>query len=117
MSDNPRFRAWQEAQKLAMDAHRFANSIPMGKSADLQNQLRRAANSLPDHLSEGRPVSEEEAPGKFISDSIGSLEELETLFYLSGRMGYGKPDRIQPAIAKLRKVKSSVFALRKSLLE
>ncbi len=116
MPDNQRFRVWQEAQKLASDVNRFADTLPPSKSGELRSQLRNAATSLRENLAEGTASRSGESPGSFIVDSVGSINELEALYFLSQRMGFANPDRIQPTLSKLGDVKKRVFALRKTLV-
>ncbi len=116
MPDNQRLRVLQEAQKLASDVSRFADTLPAAKSGELRTQIHNAASALRDNLAEGTTNRTGESPGSFIVDSVGSITELEALFFLSQRMGFAKPERIQPTLSRLGDVKKRVFALRKTLV-
>lgn len=116
MQNYQRYRVWKEAQKLADDVYRFSTSLPQNQSGELQSQLRRVATLLPENLAENSAGKIEPDSGRFIVDSLDSLNELESLFFLSRKMGFANQARIDPTLTKLGSVKKQVIALRKTLV-
>ncbi len=77
MTDFRKLRVWQEAQSLAVDAHRVAEHMRGARSAVLRDQLVRAAMSVPTNIVEGSAHESPREFARFLRYSIASASEVE----------------------------------------
>lgn len=67
---------WQRAHTLNLKAHRLVRRFPPGY-AGLIAQIRRSAESIPSNIVEGRYRRTDTDFAKFLTQSLGSLMDLE----------------------------------------
>lgn len=91
--------AWQRSMDFAEAIFRLSERFPQEERFGLTNQLRRAANSIPANIAEGRGKGSPIDFARFLAISRGSLFEVETHLYLAQRFGYVTPDEVDPLIA------------------
>lgn len=79
---------WQKSLDLAVEIHALAASLPSEERYGLQDQLRRAAASIPANIAEGasRAYTREYLQALRIARS--SVAELDTHLILCERLGY-----------------------------
>ena len=70
--------AWQRAMDLVTGIYQATGSFPKEKMFGLTSQIRRAAVSVPSNIAEG--AADRTAPqfSNFLSNAIGSLNEIDT---------------------------------------
>src|SRR5438105_10561986 len=81
-------KVWQLSMDLALASYHCTEKFPVTERYGLISQIRRAAVSVPCNIAEGQGRA---TPGEFLnqlSDARGSLQELETLFMIAGRLQY-----------------------------
>ncbi len=115
MRDYQQYRVWGEAQALVLTAYRVSASLPREETYGLVSQIRRAAVSVPSNLAEGAGRGTEADFGRFIDMSIGSLNELETLFLLVQRLRFVESGAVDDPINQLLSVRKQLIGLRKAL--
>jgi four helix bundle protein len=76
MQDYRKLTIWQLAHALNLKAHRLVRRFPPGY-AGLIAQIRRSAESVPSNIVEGRYRRTDADFAKFLTQSLGSLMELE----------------------------------------
>jgi four helix bundle protein len=79
---------WQAAMDLAIHIYRVTKTFPKEETYGLTSQLRRAAVSVPSNIAEGKGRSSDKDCVHFLSNSRGSLFEIETQAAIARRLGY-----------------------------
>ena len=79
---------WQEGIELAIKVYECTDHFPGYERFGITSQMCRAAVSIPSNIAEGQCKSRKEFL-HHISHSRGSLQELDTLFVIAERRGYG----------------------------
>lgn len=81
-------RAWEHAQRLAVECSKAARRFPDYEQAVLADQMRRACYSVPLNIAEGSARKGSKEYRRFLDTAKGSLAELETIIDLSHDLGY-----------------------------
>ena len=77
VADFRKLKVWENAQAIAVDAHRIAEGMHGVRTAPLRDQLTRAAMSVPTNIVEGSAHSSPREFARFLMYAIASLSELE----------------------------------------
>ena len=90
MSGNPHrnLLAWQKCIELAAEIYKVTEKFPKEEIYGLTSQLRRAGISGPSNISEGAADRTTDQSSNFLSNAIGSLNEIDTQLELAFRPGY-----------------------------
>jgi len=80
--------AWQKAMDLAVEIYRITKSFPNEELYGLTSQLRRAAISGPSNIAEGAAGRTTQQFSNFLSNALGSLNQIDTQLELALRFGY-----------------------------
>lgn len=81
-------KAWEHAQKLAVECSRLARQFPQYEQDGLADQLRRAGYSIPINIAEGSARRGSREYRRFLDSAKASLAEVETILSLSHDVGY-----------------------------
>lgn len=73
---------------LALEVYRITQNLPKEEMYGLTSQLRRAAVSVPSNIAEGAAGRTRQQFANFLSNAIGSLNEMDTQLELCLRFGY-----------------------------
>jgi len=84
-------KAWEHAQRLAIECVKAARRFPDYEQDGLANQLRRAAYSIPINIAEGSARKGSREYKRFLDIASGSLAELETILGIAKELGYTSP--------------------------
>ena len=77
MTDFKRLKVWEKAHEVAVECHKLAKAMRSQLYSPLQNQLVRAAASVPTNIAEGsRQVSRKDF-ARFLRYAVNSNTELE----------------------------------------
>ena len=82
----------------------------------LQSQLRRAALSVPANIAEGCGRSSRADFARFLTISMGSVSEVESLALVGQDLKYLSDDQAERLTGACRELRSMLTALRKRLL-
>ncbi len=90
MSDKPHRNlvAWQVGMELVLTVYKFTKAFPKDEVYGLTSEIRRAAVSVPSNIAEGAAGRTTDQFSYFLSNAIGSLNELDTQLDLAFRLGY-----------------------------
>ena len=81
-------KAWQHAQRLAIEAVRAARGFPDYEQGALADQLRRACYSVPLNIAEGNTRYGSRECRRFLDTARGSLAEVETIIEMAKELEY-----------------------------
>jgi four helix bundle protein len=107
--------AWQKGMDLVIEVYKLTQDFPDRELYGLTSQLRRAALSVPSNIAEGAANRTPSQFSQFLSNALGSLNELDTQMELSFRLGYLSKDRYNQIAKLLDECLALTYGLRKSL--
>ncbi|MGH7568001.1 MAG: four helix bundle protein [Gemmatimonadales bacterium] len=81
-------KAWEHAQRLAVECVRAAHRFPDIEQQGLADQLRRAAYSVPLNIAEGSAKRGSREYRRYLDTACGSLAEVETILGMARALGY-----------------------------
>jgi len=103
--------AWKEVCQLVCEVYAATRGGEWTQDRSFQDQVRRAALSVPDNIAEGFERDSDKAFANALSIAKGSSGELRTQFYIAAKLGYldsktmgalvRKGERISRKLAKL----------------
>lgn len=88
MRDFRKLEVWQLGRRFATLCYEATTSFPKEEAFGLTSQIRRAAVSIPANIAEGVGRDSDVELLRFLRYSLGSLNEVETLFAISGDLNY-----------------------------
>lgn len=88
MRDHRKLRAFELADKLALEVYGHTQRFPREEQFGLTSQMRRAAVSVASNIVEGCARQSEGDFLRFLDMSYGSIRELEYQLSLASRLGY-----------------------------
>lgn len=106
--------AWQRGMDLATAIYTLSKPLRSAKHSDLASQLERAAVSIPSNIAEGRSRSSSAEFARFLNIALGSLREIETLLYLTDRLGLAKKETVLELQKQADEVGKVLFGLERS---
>ncbi len=81
-------KVWQSAKELAVRIYRITQEGPFSGDFGLQDQIRRAAVSVPSNIAEGDERGTNKEAVRFFYIAKGSLAELQTQLVIAHEIGY-----------------------------
>jgi carbamoyl-phosphate synthase large subunit len=81
-------KAWQHAERLAVDCVRTSKGFPDYEQSALADQLRRACYSVPLNIAEGNTRYGSRDARRFFDTARGSLAEVETIIGMAKELEY-----------------------------
>jgi carbamoyl-phosphate synthase large subunit len=81
-------KAWQHAQRLAIEGVRASRRFPDYEQGALADQLRRACYSVPLNIAEGNTRYGSRECRRFLDTARGSLAEVETILEMARELEY-----------------------------
>jgi four helix bundle protein len=107
--------SWQKSMDLAAAIYSITKGFPREEAYALTSQLRREAISVPSNIAEGAADRTTQQFSNFLSNSIGSLNEIDTQLDLAFRLEYLAKDNYDPLYKLLDECLALSYGLRKSL--
>jgi len=115
MRDHKKLKAFELADKIALEIYRITRSFPHEELYGLASQMRRAAVSVPSNIVEGCARSTKQEYCRFLDIAFGSLRELMYQFSLAVRLDYVAPQSITAIDHLLSEAERVISALIRSL--
>ena len=100
---------------LAVAIYEITDKFPKEEIYGLTSQLRRAGISGPSNISEGAADRTADQFSNFLSNAIGSLNEIDTQLELAFRLGYLSQSDYDRLSKLLDECLALTYGLRKSL--
>ena len=107
--------AWQKTMDFAVTVYQLTRSFPQDELYGLTSQLRRAAVSAPSNIAEGAAGRTRQQFSNFLSNAIGSLDEIDTQLELALRLGYVTKADYDRVYQRLDECLALTYGLRKSV--
>lgn len=108
--------AWQKGMDLAVEIYEITKKFSKEEIYGLTGQLGRAAVSVPSNIAEGAADRTTQQFSNFLSNSIGSLNEIDTQLELGLRLGYLPKNDYDRLFKLLDECLALTYSLRKSIL-
>lgn len=117
MIDKPhkKLEAWRLSFAFVKDVYSITAAFPTEEKFGLVSQIRRAAVSLPANIAEGAGRKSPKEFINFLSISLGSLAELDTLLLLSKELKFLTTEECEGLLKKLNIIGKLIYGLMKSL--
>ena len=100
---------------LAVHVYQFTRSFPQEELYALTAQLRRAAVSAPSNIAEGAANRTKQQFSNYLSNAIGSLNEVDTQLELALRLEYIKTTDYERLYRSLDECLALTYGLRKAV--
>ena len=100
---------------LVFEVYKLTQDFPDRELYGLSSQLRRAALSVPSNIAEGAANRTPSQFSNFLSNALGSLNELDTQMELSFRLGYLPENKYNNISELLDECPALTYGLRKSI--
>lgn len=84
-------KAWQHAQRLAVESVKASRRFPDYEQANLADQLRRACYSVPLNIAEGNTRYGSCECRRFLDTARASLAEVDTIVEMARELEYVTP--------------------------
>jgi four helix bundle protein len=107
--------AWQKAMDLVIAVYDVTKNFPKEEMFGLTSQIRRAAISVPSNIAEGAADRTTQQFSNFLSNSIGSLNEIDTQLELGLRLGCLPKNDYDRLFKLLDECLALTYGLRKSI--
>jgi four helix bundle protein len=107
--------AWQKAMDFAVNVYELTRNFPQEELYALTSQLRRAAVSAPSNIAEGAAGRTRQQFSNYLSNAIGSLNEIDTQLELALRLGYLTETNYDRLYQALDECLALTFGLRKAV--
>ncbi len=104
-------KAWQHAQRLAVECAKAANKFPDFEQGALADQLRRACYSIPLNIAEGTTRKGTRDYRKFLDTAWGSLAEVQSALAIARDVGYLQPVEFGRLEALATETSKTLFGL------
>lgn len=108
--------SWQKTMDFAVDVYQLTKNFPHEELYALTSQLRRAAVSAPSNIAEGAAGRTRQQFANFLSNAIGSLNEIDTQLELALRLGYITRTDYDRLFQPLDECLALTYGLRKAVL-
>jgi four helix bundle protein len=112
MSDYRRLDVWQLAHKTRLKVYEDTAGYPASEQFVLVAQTRRAASSITSNIAEGAGRESRRDFARFLTYSMGSVNETEDHLLLARDLGYLSNDRWLSLTQDLARIRSMLTRLR-----
>jgi four helix bundle protein len=108
-------KAWQHAQRMAVECVKMARGFPDYEQAALADQLRRACYSVPLNIAEGNMRQGSREYRRFLDIARGSLAEVETIIEMARDLEYIRPAEFGRLEALVTETGKTLYGLLRKL--
>lgn len=102
---------YRESIDFVAMAYQLSNNFPKSELYGLSSQLRRASFSIPMNIAEGSSNRSTKDLIRYLKISLGSANEIETIFDLILKLGYCTDPDIKELSIKLYKIRKMLQSL------
>ena len=95
---------WKRSCTMVTTVYSATSAFPKREMFGLTRQIRRAAVSIPSNIAEGAARLYTREYIRFLSNTLGSIAELETQLIVSVDLGYTTQERIEHIFQELDQI-------------
>ena len=106
-----KLEVWKESVKFASEVYSLTKKFPKTEQFGLISQFNRASVSISLNISEGSDAE----LSRFIQISIGSLNEVVTILYISLEQKYIDPIEFNSFYKRCEQISKMLYSLKNSL--
>jgi four helix bundle protein len=106
---------WQKSVRLVKQIYALTRSFPSDERFGIVSQMRRAAVSIPSNIAEGQARRTTPDFIRFLSNSEGSVAELETQLLISVELGFCDKSAARENFELLDEIRRMLNAMRRTL--
>src|SRR5512135_3899500 len=110
-------KAWQHAQRLAIECSRAALRFPDYEQHALADQLRRSCYSVPLNIAEGNTRHGSRECRRYLDTARSSLAEVETIIEMAKELEYVSPAEFGRIEAMANETCKMLFGLVRNISE
>lgn len=107
--------AWQKTMDFAANLYELTRNFPQEELYGLTSQLRRAAVSGPSNIAEGAAGRTRQQFSNYLSNAVGSLNEIDTQLELALRLAYVRQIDYNRLYEALDECLALTYGLRKAI--
>lgn len=115
MKDYRKLQAWQKSHELVLQVYELTEKFPSKEMYGLTSQLRRAAVSIPTNIAEGYGRTTDIEIARFVDISLGSVNEVDYLLFLSLELKYAMQAKVENLTEKIIEIRKMLTAFTKTL--
>ena len=115
MPNHHTLKAWQHAERLAVECSKAAQHFPDYEQERLADQLRRASYSIPLNIAEGSTRKGTRDYRRFLDTAWGSLAEVQTALTMAKDLSYLRPVEFARLEALATETSKTLFGLLRKL--
>ncbi len=108
-------RVWQKALELAGAVFSLSEGFPSSARDSMAVPMRRASAAIPAAIAEGNVRYTPREYAHYLSQALGTVAEVETLLFLSVRLGLATDARIAPLLGHCVELARMLRALTRSV--
>jgi four helix bundle protein len=108
-------KIWQKGRMLVKEIYQLTQKFPSDERFGLTSQARRAAVSIPLNISEGAGRGTDKDFSHFLDMARGSVNEVETLIFLSNDLEYILIEEVNNLLVKTEELGKMIVAFQTKL--
>ncbi len=97
-------KIWKKGIEITKSCYLLTTTFPESEKFGLVSQMRRSAVSIPSNVAEGNGRETDKEFLRFLYIARGSLAELETQYFLSKELKFGKSSEMEIQIEEMYKM-------------
>ena len=115
MHNYKEMKIWQKGRILVKEIYQLTQKFPSDERFGLTAQARRAAISIPLNISEGAGRGTDKDFNHFLDMARGSVNEVETLIFLSNDLEYISIEEVNDLLGKTEELSKMIVAFQTKL--
>ena len=105
------YKVWQDAVSFATNVYEITSQLPWFEKKGLCDQLQRAVVSISSNIAEGAGRSSDIDFARFLDQSLGSANEVETQLLISKNLNYISTERYEILMSSLSEIQKQLSGL------
>jgi len=105
------YKVWQDAVSFATNVYEITSQLPWFEKKGLCDQLQRAVVSISSNIAEGAGRSSDIDFARFLDQSLGSANEVETQLLISKNLNYISTERYEILMSSLSEIQRQLTGL------
>lgn len=115
MHNYKELKVWQKSLDLVESIHQLVFNFPKSETYGLIDQMKRSPISVPSNIAEGARRNSNKDFSRFLSISIGSLNELNTQLIISSRLNFIEIDQLNELETRINEIQKMIYKFNQGL--